>query len=76
MRERQLSGIKKMSEAPKKKRGRPAGSGRGDGDPVMVRLHPPLRDDLDRWIAAQPDPKPTRPEAIRQLVERGLRDAE
>jgi len=27
---------------------------------------------LDAWIAAQPDPKPSRPEAIRHLMEIGL----
>jgi hypothetical protein len=27
-----------------------------------------LSDALDAWIAAQPDPKPTRPEAIRRLL--------
>jgi hypothetical protein len=27
---------------------------------------------LDAWIARQPEPRPTRPEAIRQLVEKGL----
>jgi hypothetical protein len=61
-----------MSPELKKKRGRPAGQGRGRGVGVMLRLHPPLRDSLDAWIAAQPDPKPSRPEAVRQLVERGL----
>jgi hypothetical protein len=23
---------------------------------------------LDNWIAQQPDPKPTRPEAVRQII--------
>lgn len=27
---------------------------------------------LDAWIAAQPDPKPSRPEALRQLARLGL----
>jgi hypothetical protein len=27
---------------------------------------------VDAWIAAQPEPFPTRPEAIRRLVEKGL----
>jgi hypothetical protein len=30
-------------------------------------------DALDAWIAKQADPKPTRPEAIRRLVELGLK---
>jgi hypothetical protein len=28
---------------------------------------------LDAWIAAQPEPKPSRPEAIRQLLKPSLR---
>jgi hypothetical protein len=27
---------------------------------------------LDAWIAQQPDPKPSRPEAIRRLLEKAL----
>jgi hypothetical protein len=27
---------------------------------------------LDAWIAEQPEPKPTRPEAVRQLMRKGL----
>jgi len=27
---------------------------------------------LDEWIAAQPDPKPTRPEALRRLAARAM----
>jgi hypothetical protein len=27
---------------------------------------------LDAWIAAQPDPKPTRPEALRQLAAKAI----
>jgi hypothetical protein len=33
-----------------------------------VRLHPPLLDNLDAWIAAQAEPRPLRPEAIRRLL--------
>ncbi len=40
----------------------------GKGILIQVRLQPPDLELIDRWIAAQPDPKPTRPEAIRQLV--------
>jgi len=42
----------------------------------MVRVQPPALDALDRWIAAQPDRKPTRPEAIRRLINLGLWAAE
>jgi len=27
---------------------------------------------IDDWIARQPDPKPSRPEAVRRLVEKAL----
>jgi hypothetical protein len=37
-----------------------------------VRLQPSDLGRLDKWIAAQPEPKPTRPEAVRRLVEKGL----
>jgi hypothetical protein len=54
----------------KKRRG-PAPT--GQGLPVIVRLHAPLLDPLDAWVAAQPDPKPSRPEAIRRLLEKALK---
>src|SRR3954469_7333615 len=43
--------------------------------PLFFRpvLLPPVLNNLDAWIAAQPDPKPSRPEAIRQLIELGLK---
>ncbi len=37
----------------------------------MLRLHPPLLTDLDDWIARQAD-DPSRPQAIRRLVEQAL----
>lgn len=37
----------------------------------MLRLHPPLLPRLDAWIAEQRD-APSRPEAIRRLLERSL----
>jgi hypothetical protein len=40
----------------------------GPGEAVMVRLHPPLLTDLDKWISNQKNP-PSRPEAIRRLLE-------
>lgn len=54
---------------PQKRRGP---TPRGVGTPVQVRLQPKSLEALDAWIAKQPDPKPTRPEAIRRLMERGL----
>ena len=52
-----------------KKRGRPT---TGIGKPIGLRLYPELDAALDAWIAAQSDPKPSRPEAIRELMQRGL----
>ena len=40
---------------------------------MQVRLQPPQMAELDAWITAQPDPKPSRPEAIRRLVEDALK---
>lgn len=54
---------------PRKKRGPPA---TGKGVPVQVRLQPPQLAALDGWIEAQPAPQPTRPEAIRQLIDLGI----
>lgn len=51
----------------KKKRG-PAPTGKGE--PILVRLQPTQLQALDNWISAHPDPKPTRPAAIRE----GLKD--
>lgn len=39
---------------------------------VMVKMRPDALARLDAWIADQPDPKPTRPEALRQLAEQVL----
>jgi hypothetical protein len=49
-----------------KRRGRPSTGGRQQG--VLVRLPPEQFARLDTWIAQQPDPKPTRPEAIRAMI--------
>src|ERR1700722_4661456 len=43
----------------------------GPGEPILLRLHPPLLTDLDAWIAAQGN-SPSRPEAIRRLLEAAL----
>jgi Ribbon-helix-helix protein, copG family len=52
-----------------KKRGRPA-TGR---DPVTaIRLPADLKAEIDQWVKRQED-KPSRSEAIRALIERGLR---
>ena len=49
----------------KKKRG-PVPTGKGE--PIGVRLHADLLVPLDAWIADQPEPKPSRPEAIRMIL--------
>jgi hypothetical protein len=53
----------------KKKIGRPK---TGIGPNVGLRLYPDLDADIEAWIARQPDPKPSKPEAIRLLVRRAL----
>ncbi|MFZ3181354.1 MAG: hypothetical protein WA156_14360 [Methylocystis silviterrae] len=37
-----------------------------------MRLERPALNAIDAWIAAHPEPRPTRPEAIRRLVEKAL----
>jgi hypothetical protein len=55
-----------------KKRGRPP---TGIGKAIGLRLYPDLEALIDAWIAAQPDPKPSRPEAIRQILAAHLKRA-
>ena len=57
-----------VSSAKKSRKGRP----RIDATAVNVRLPPDQLAILDAWIAAQPKPKPSRPEAIRQLLTTSL----
>jgi Arc/MetJ-type ribon-helix-helix transcriptional regulator len=52
-----------------KKRGRPA---TGKDPLVAARMPPPLIAALDSWIASQADPKPSRSEAIRRLLQEAL----
>ena len=53
----------------KKKRGPPA---TGKGVQVVVRMQPAPLAALDAWVAKQKD-QPSRPEAMRRLVEIGLK---
>ena len=46
----------------------------GKGTLVGVRLQPPELDRLDGWIAAQPEPQPSRPEAVRRILGKALGD--
>jgi cytochrome c553 len=50
------------------KKTRPAQTGIG----VLVRLQPDQLAALDAWIARHPDPKPSRPEAIRLVLSGAL----
>jgi hypothetical protein len=62
---------KVMNEASvsfKRKTGRP----RVGAKLVGVSLPPQPLAALDAWIAARPEPRPSRPEAIRQLLEKAL----
>jgi hypothetical protein len=60
--------VKKKTVQPRKKRG-PAPTGKGT--PIQVRAQPDMLGALDAWIARQDD-QPSRPEAIRRLVELSL----
>lgn len=55
----------------KRGRGRPK---TGIGPVVGVRLYPEIQAEVDAWIADQPDPKPSKPEAIRRLLGVALRE--
>jgi hypothetical protein len=48
------------------------GRPRTDATPVMVRLPPLAISSLDAWIAARPEPRPSRPEAIRRILGEAL----
>jgi hypothetical protein len=53
-----------------KKRGR--GRPPTEAVPVMVRVMPAQIGALDSWISNQPEPQPSRPEAIRRLLANAL----
>jgi len=53
-------------------RGRPA---TGQGRQTGLRIPDDLNAELDGWIERQEEPKPTKPEAIRRLLRRALKDA-
>jgi hypothetical protein len=56
----------------KKRRGRPK---TGIGPNIGLRLYPELEAALDAWIEQQPEPRPSRPEAIRNILGRALIDS-
>ena len=51
---------------------RKVGRPRTDAIPVMVRIAPDQLTAIDAYIATQPEPHPTRPEAIRRLLAAAL----
>ena len=57
------------NNAVQKKRGRPA---TGQDPTTSIRLSAELRARIDEWAAQRPD-RPTRTEAIRRLLELGLK---
>jgi hypothetical protein len=63
--------MKKSVSVNKKSRGRPKKKG-GVHPVTAVRLHPTIGAEVDKWAAWQAD-APTRSEAIRRLVELGLK---
>jgi hypothetical protein len=66
--------MKKSISVNKKSRGRPKKKG-GVYPVTAVRLAPELGAAVDKWAGSQPD-GPTRSEAIRRLVELGLKAKE
>jgi hypothetical protein len=58
----------------KKKRGPGRPPTTGIGKLLGVRAHPPLIKRIDEWAAKQSD-TPSRSEAMRRLIERGLDSA-
>jgi hypothetical protein len=52
----------------KKSRGRPP----VESEALTVRVHRKQLAAIDSWIAKQPEPRPSRPEAIRRLLEKAL----
>jgi hypothetical protein len=57
--------IREITKSPKKRAA-------STGDPVLVRVQPDMAKQLDDWRRKQED-LPGRPEAIRRLVEIGLK---
>jgi hypothetical protein len=64
--------VRSIRDIPKKRtRGRPPTGGRREG--ILVRLETTQFDALDAWISKQQEGDLTRPEAIRRLVDLGLK---
>jgi hypothetical protein len=65
----QIKRISAIAGTEKRSRGRPK---TGIGPNIGLRLYPELDAALDAWIAKQPEPKPSRPEAIRRILRGAL----
>jgi hypothetical protein len=63
------NGSGSIAEKEKRPRGRPR---TGRDPPITVRIPKELEAAITAWIDRQPDPKPSRSEAIRRLIEGGL----
>ena len=61
---------RKSAGSSTKPRGRPA---TGAGTPLMIRCHPEFLEQLDAFRRSQPD-LPSRSEAVRRLVQAGLKE--
>ena len=53
------------ADGEKNKGGRPR---TGIGPHIGLRLYPDIEEALEEWIAQQPEPRPSKPEAIRRLL--------
>ena len=53
-------------------RNKPGPKKTGQGTQLQVRVHDDLLMPLDRWISSQPEPRPSRAEAIRRLIRSAL----
>jgi hypothetical protein len=40
---------------------------------VGLRLYPDIEEALEAWISAQPEPRPSKPEAIRRILREAFR---
>ena len=60
--------------APQQGRQRRVRPSSGVGPPIGLRLYSDILASLDRWIESQPDPKPKRTEAIRELLRLALKN--
>jgi Arc/MetJ-type ribon-helix-helix transcriptional regulator len=57
-----------IDDVRKRGRGRP----KVGAEPITVRMPPEQLAALDKWIEGQEEPRPSRPEAIRQLLDKAL----